>query len=110
MQKSYETRYPPSLSNALLADSYADFFTAKVEKIHNALVARKRDLALVDDNELPTNTAKLNNFHEVSQEDVKEFAYKPLSKSFVFILCQHQYLRIASLYSYLPLPGWLICH
>ena len=81
MQKSYETRYPPSLSNALLADSFADFFTAKVEKIHTALVARKRDLSLVDDNELPTNTAELNNFHEVSQEDVKEFAYKPLSKS-----------------------------
>ena len=81
MQKSYETRYPPSLSNALLADSFADFFTAKVEKIHTALVARKRDLSPVDDNELPTNTAELNNFHEVSQEDVKEFAYKPLSKS-----------------------------
>ena len=81
MQKSYETRYPPSLSNALLADSFADFFTAKVEKIHTALVARKRDLSLVDDNELPKNTAELNNFHEVSQEDVKEFAYKPLSKS-----------------------------
>ena len=30
---------------------------------------------------LPTNAAELNNFHEVSQEDVKEFAYKPLSKS-----------------------------
>ena len=81
MQKSYQTRYSPSLSNALLADSFADFFTAKVEKIHTALVARKRDQSLVDDNELPTNTAELNNFHEVSQEDVKEFAYKPLSKS-----------------------------
>ena len=30
---------------------------------------------------MPTNAAELNNFHEVSQEDVKEFAYKPLSKS-----------------------------
>ena len=76
MQKSYETRYPPSLSNALLADSFADFFTAKVEKIHTALVARNRDLSLADDNELLTNAAELNNFHEVSQEDVKEFAYK----------------------------------
>ena len=36
---------------------------------------------LADDIELPTNAAELNNFHEVSQEDVKEFAYKPLSKS-----------------------------
>ena len=36
---------------------------------------------LADDHELPTNAAELNNFHEVSQEDVKEFAYKPLSKS-----------------------------
>ena len=39
------------------------------------------DLLLADDIELPTNAAELNNFHEVSQEDVKEFAYKPLSKS-----------------------------
>ena len=81
MQKSHETRYPPSLSNALLADSFAEFFTAKVEKIHTALVARNSDLSLADDNELFTNAAELNNFHEVSQEDVKEFAYKPLSKS-----------------------------
>ena len=80
-QKSHETRYPLSLSNALLADSFADFFTAKVEKIHTALVARNRDLSLADDNELLTNAAELNTFHEVSQEDVKEFAYKPLSKS-----------------------------
>ena len=80
MQKSHETRYPPSLSNALLADSFADFLTAKVEKIHTAL-ARNRDISLADDNELFTNAAELNNFHEVSQEDVKEFANKPLSKS-----------------------------
>ena len=39
------------------------------------------DLLLADDIELPNNAAELNNFHEVSQEDVKEFAYKPLSKS-----------------------------
>ena len=81
MEKSHETRYPPSFSNALLADSFADFFTAKVEKIYTALVARNRDLSLGDDNELPMNAAELNNFHEVSQEDVREFAYKRLSKS-----------------------------
>ena len=80
-EKSHETRYPPSLINALLADSFADFFTAKVEKIHTALVARNRDLSLADDNELLTNAAELNNFHEVSQEDVKQFVYKPLVKS-----------------------------
>ena len=44
-------------------------------------MARNIDLLLADDIELPTNAAELNNFHEVSQEDVKEFAYKPLSKS-----------------------------
>ena len=68
MEKFHETRYPSSLSNALLADSFADAFTAKVEKIHTALVARNRDLSLVDDNELSMNAAELNNFHEVSQE------------------------------------------
>lgn len=56
---------------------FADFFTAQVEKIHIAPVARNRDLSLADDNELFTNAAELNNFHEVSQEDVKQFAYKP---------------------------------
>ena len=105
MQKSYETRYPPSLSNALLADSFADFFTAKVEKIHSALLARNRDLSLADDNELFTNAAELNNFH-----DVKEFAYKPLSTSCCLDPLPALLLKIASLYSYLLLPGWLICH
>ena len=81
MQKSHETRYPPSLTNALLADSFADSFTAKVEKINTVLVARNRDLLLADNNELPTNAAELNNFHEVSQEDIKKFAHKPLNKS-----------------------------
>ena len=81
MQKSHETRYPPSLTNALLADLFADFFTSKVEKINTVLVARNRDLLLADNNELPTNAAEWNNFHEVSQEDVKEFAQKPLNKS-----------------------------
>lgn len=81
MQKSHETRYPPSRSNALLADSFADFFTAKVERIHTALETRNRNLLLADDDISPTVAVELNNFHEVSQEDVKEFAYKPLSKS-----------------------------
>ena len=71
-------------------------------------MARNRDQSLADDNELFTNVDELNNFHNVSQDDVKEFAYKPLSKSFVLILCRHHYLRIAFLYSYLLLPGWLM--
>lgn len=40
LQKFHETRYPLSPSNTLLADSFADFFTAKVEKIHTTLVAK----------------------------------------------------------------------
>ena len=51
------------------------FSLKKVAKIHAALVARNRDLLLADDDELPTNAAELNKFHEFSQEDVKEFAY-----------------------------------
>ena len=38
--------------------------------IHTVLVAINRDLSLADDNELPTNAAELNKFHEFSQEDV----------------------------------------
>ena len=74
MQRSHESLYPPSPSNALLAYSFADFITTKGEKIHTALVTRNRDLSLADDDELPTNAAELNKFHEFSQEDVKEFA------------------------------------
>ena len=81
MQKSQERRYLPSLSNALLADLFAYFFIAKVEKIYTALVARNRGLLLADGDALPTNAAELNNFHEVSQEDIKEFTSRLLSKS-----------------------------
>lgn len=74
MQRSHESLYQPSPSNALLAYSFADFITTKGEKIHTALVARNIDLSLADDDELPINAAELNKFHEFSQEDVKEFA------------------------------------
>ena len=65
LQKPHETRYPHSLSNALLADSFADFFTAKIEKIHTALVARNRDISLADDNELFTNVAELGKWSKL---------------------------------------------
>ena len=57
------------------------FSLPKLKRFTLPLWHETRDLSLADDNELLTNTAELNTFHEVSQEDVKEFAYKPLSKS-----------------------------
>ena len=38
LQKPSEKRYPPSVDNTALANSFADFFINKVDKIHSKLV------------------------------------------------------------------------
>ena len=39
--------YPPSSDSIVLANSFADFFTNKIDKIHHGLVERSRDGAVV---------------------------------------------------------------
>ena len=41
LQKSTNKRYPPSSDDTALANSFADFFTSKIDKIHHGLVERK---------------------------------------------------------------------
>ena len=41
LQKSTNKRYPPSSGDTTLANSFADFFTSKIDKIHHGLVKRK---------------------------------------------------------------------
>ena len=40
LQKPSEKRYLPSFNNTALANSFADFFTNKIDKIHSKLVQR----------------------------------------------------------------------
>ena len=40
LQKSTNKRYPPSFDDTALANSFADFFTSKIDKIHHGLVDR----------------------------------------------------------------------
>ena len=41
LQKSTNKRYPPSSDDTALANSFADFFTSKIDKIHQGFVERK---------------------------------------------------------------------
>ena len=41
LQKSTNKRYPPSSDDTALANSFANFFASKVDKIHHGLVERK---------------------------------------------------------------------
>ena len=41
LQKSTNKCYPPSSDDTALANSFADFFTSKIDKIHHGLVERK---------------------------------------------------------------------
>ena len=41
LEKSTNKRYPPSSDDTPLANSFADFFTSKIDKIHQGLVERK---------------------------------------------------------------------
>ena len=41
LQKSTNKRYRPSSGDTALANSFTDFFTSKVDRIHHGLVKRK---------------------------------------------------------------------
>ena len=41
LQKSTNKRYPHSSDDTALANSFADFFTSKIDRIHHGLVERK---------------------------------------------------------------------
>ena len=82
LQKQSEKRYPPSVDNSALANSFADFFINKIDKIHSKLV--QRNIIVGPFRPIPlTCPVEFNNFREVNQEEVKVFACKPSSKSCV---------------------------
>ena len=80
LQKNRPQRYPSAPSNGALANCFADFFTEKIAKIHRSLSEKYPS---ADPTPYPDNvcSAELCEFNEVTQEDVKAFATKSMSKS-----------------------------
>ena len=80
LQKSTNKRYPPSSDDTALANSFADFFTSKIDKIHHGLVERKISVGSSPP-DVKDCGAEFCNFAEVTLEEIKKFSRKPLSKS-----------------------------
>ena len=80
MQKSTNNRYPPSSDNTALANSFADFFTNKIDRIHHGLVERKIRLGS-SSLDVTVCGAEFCNFAEVTQEEIKKFSRKSISES-----------------------------
>ena len=80
LQKPFVKRYPSCPHNSSLANSFADFFISKIDKIHCALTEKQITLrpAPVTPSECCVN---LCNFAEVNEDEVSEYATKPSSKS-----------------------------
>ena len=80
MQKSTNKRYPPSSDDTALANLFADFFTGKINKIHQGLVDRKMCVGSSPP-DIKVCGTEFCNFTEVTLEEIKKFSRKPLSKS-----------------------------
>ena len=80
LQKSTKKRYPPSSDDTALANSFADFFTSKIDKIHHGPVERKLRVRSSPP-EVKVCGAEFCNFAQVILEEIKKFSRKPLSKS-----------------------------
>ena len=80
LQKSTNKRYPPSSDDTALANSFANFFASKVDKIHHGLVERKIRVGSSPP-DVKVCGAEFCNFAEVTLEEIKKFSRKPLSKS-----------------------------
>ena len=79
LQESNNKRYPLSSDVTTLASSFADFFTSKIDKIHNGLVERKIRVGSSPP-DVKVCVAEFCNFAGVTLE--KKFSRKPLSKSY----------------------------
>ena len=70
MQKSTNKRYPPSSDDTALANSFADFFTSKIDKIHQGLFERKIHVGSSPPDVKVCGT-EFCNFAEVTLEEIK---------------------------------------
>ena len=73
LQKSTNKRYPPSSDDTALANSFADFFTSKIDKIHHGLVERKIRIGS-SPSDVTVCGAEFCNFAEVTQEEINKFS------------------------------------
>ena len=80
LQKSTNKRYPPSSDDTALANSFADFFTSKIDKIHHGPVERKIRVGSSPP-DVKVCGAEFCNFAEVTLEEIKKSPRKPLTKS-----------------------------
>ena len=106
LQKSTNKRYPPSSNDTALANSFADFFTSKIDEIHHGLVERKIRIGSSD---VTVCGAEFCNFAEVTQEEIKKFSRKSLFKSCELDPLPAVVLKTVLSFYFLLLRGSSIC-
>lgn len=82
LQKSPVRRYPASHNDTTLVDSFADYFTEKIEKIHQSLSLREDNISgppTVDPSIHSSKTFCV--FEDVTLDQIAAFASKPSAKS-----------------------------
>ena len=70
LQSQTEKHYPSADNDQQLANDFADFFTAKIERIREELVLRKSGLVHSPGLAKPTCLSRLSEFYLVTDEDV----------------------------------------
>ena len=81
LQKSCVMRYPPSFDACSLANAFPDFFAQKIDKIHAYLHEKRTVDPDLSSSESTTCQVELSDFAVLSQDTVKEYAYKSAKKS-----------------------------
>ena len=82
LQKSSVWRYPASQNNTTLANSFADYFTKKIEKIHQSPFLRKDKINEHTTLKPSTESSKsFCVFEEVTEDQTVVFAGKPSKRS-----------------------------
>ena len=71
LPKSTNKRYPPCSEGTALANSFADFFTSKIDKIHHGFVERKIRVGSSPP-DFKVCGAEFCNFAEVTLEEIKK--------------------------------------
>ena len=81
LQKFCVKCYPPSSDASSLANSFADFFAQKIDKIHADLHEKRTANPDLSSSESTRCQAELSDFAVLIQDTVKEYACKSVKKS-----------------------------
>ena len=82
LQRQTEKHYPSADNDQQLANAFADFFTAKIERIREELVLRKSGLVHSPGLAKPTCLSRLSEFDLVTDEDVLKLIRNSTIKAF----------------------------